>query len=142
MPKSGERAGKKVKKFTGPLAEPIVVKVYHRTLVGLTAEEAKKRNAEEWARVVKLLSDKFELLFQYFSIPKTGNVAEDYRALSWALATECFPGFQLVPAGAARPGRAAHETMFLMGLLVDVEQKKGRCGRLARRFPTQRRWPH
>ena len=124
MQKATKRIRAKTRKLPRFLAEPVVVKSYHPTLVGFTADEAKKNNDEEFARVVELLATKLELLFDFFSIPRIGNLTDDYRALSLALAAQCFHGFQLVPAGAPRPGRPAHDSMFLLGLLVDVEQKK------------------
>lgn len=114
----------KRRKLPRVLAEPVAVKVYRRTLVGLTADEAKKKNEAEGARVMKLLSDKLEFLFHYFSIARTGNPADEYRALSLALAVKHFPGFRLVPAGTPGPGRPTHDSLFLMGLLVDLEQKR------------------
>jgi hypothetical protein len=100
MSKSSKRTGTKTGKLPRALVEPIAVKVYRRTLVGLKADEAKAKNEEEWARVGKLLLAKL------------------------VLATECFAGFRVQPAASPRPGRPAHNPMFLTGLLTDVDHKK------------------
>jgi hypothetical protein len=125
MAKAKKRSRTKIGKLPRFLAEPITMKRYRRTLVGLTADEAKQKNAGEAARVANLLRDKLESLFSYFSIPRTRNEAADYRALALALAVEHFSGFQVNPPEARRRGRPSENTtVLLMGLLIDVEEKK------------------
>jgi hypothetical protein len=112
---------KKPKKFAGPLAEPIAVKGYRPTLVGLTATEAAKKAAGEWVRAMKLSLAKLEYLFEHFAIAKTGDESRDYQELSLRLAQEFVPGFQFVDAGRARRGRPTRDPLDLIRLLTDVE---------------------
>lgn len=125
MPRPSKDIRTSSRKLPRALTEPIVVKHYRPTLVGLSAEEADKKNEEESRRVGELLRDKLELLFQHFSIPRTGNQGEDYCALSLKLAGSVFTGFSILPAGTRRRGRPSEDTTtLLMGLLIDVEEKK------------------
>jgi hypothetical protein len=124
MVKRHKYTRKTTRKFTGLLAEPMVVKFYRRTLVGLTAADAKKKNEEEAERVQKLIQAKLDCLFAYFMITKTGNGAQDYLALSLSLAREWVPGFRVVSAGAAQRGRPSQDPLIFVRLLVDVELAK------------------
>ena len=124
MPKRGERPSGKKMRFTGPLAKPISVRRYRSTLVGLTPDEANKKTADEFAKALKLMLGKLDLLFEYFSIAKTGNPAEDYFALSLRLAQEFVPGLRLIDADGQRRGRPREDPLVFIRLLCDLELKK------------------
>ncbi len=108
------------KKFTGALAHPIKIKTYRSTLVGLSEEEACQKNAEAVSDALNQLGNKFDLLFQHFKITRSGNDAEDYKSLAWALAQAFVPGFQLVADSRSR-GRPANDPLEYIRLLTDLE---------------------
>lgn len=127
-PRAGPR--KKAQKFTGALAQPIRIKFYRATLVGLNADDAAKKTAAGFVTAAKESFLKLDLLFEHFGIARTKDLAADYKSLSLSLAQEFVPGFQLVSADTPARGRPSSKPWQLVSLLVDVETLKRRKQRV------------
>lgn len=87
------------RKYSGLLAEPIVVDLWHPQRLGDTPEALAKvhrHNEEQESQRGKLLIEKLDLLLAEFKIKQIGHPAITYLLLALALAIEYVPGFATI----------------------------------------------
>lgn len=117
----GRRRTKHPRKFEGPLAEPVRLKVYHSTLAGRSPEEARQLNDQERTRAFREWVPKFNLLFAHYGLDKTNH---DWVALVVHMAVDFVPGFRVVSAEKRGPGRPGLSELDDICLVVDAELVK------------------
>ena len=119
------------RRFTGVLAEPIRIKVFHHSIAGMMEEEAKQRNAQEAKRAIETALGKLDALFRHFGIERNrrpatqaqlGETAEEWASLALQLAHAFVPGFQIVAEQQNRErGRPKVPELDHIRLLADLE---------------------
>lgn len=109
------------KRYSGKLADPIVVKLSPANLYEYSTwdpeDQAQSRDATVWVE----FNEKIPLLFEHFGIVRTGTIAD-----FWHLAITHVPGFQTVdPALKRKGGRRKRWTVERQTeLIADVEAVK------------------
>ena len=113
------------RKFTGPLAKPIRLKVNFSTLADAAPKEAQQLNLEERVRAFREWLSKFDLLFAHYGLE---NKNRDWPALVVEMAVDLIPGFQIVDAEKPGRGHPVSSPFEDIWLLVDVELVKKDLG--------------
>jgi hypothetical protein len=116
-------------KFTGPLAEPVRLKVHSSSLADGSPEETQQRNFEERVRAFREWISKFDLLFAHYEvkIERRAREERDWFELFVRVVVDLVPGFRIVSAD--KPGRGRRPDPFEdICLLVDVELVKRGLG--------------
>lgn len=113
-------------KFTGPLAEPVRLKLHYSTLAGGSLEEARQRNIEEHQRAFREWLSKFDLLFAHYgvSIENRSWNDRDWPDLVARMAVDLIPGFRVVSAETRGRGHPTSSPFEDICLLVDAELVK------------------
>jgi hypothetical protein len=113
------------RKFTGPLAKPIRLKVHFSTLADAAPKEAQQLNLEERVKAFREWLSKFDLLFAHYGLE---NKNRDWPALVVEMAVDLVPGFQVVNAEKRGRGRPISPQLEDICLLVDAELVKQDLG--------------
>ena len=143
------------RKFSGPLANPIVVEDARLPLPDGGAPEYRawfeRQKKIEKVRCIIEAREKMNLLFEEFSVERTGDDERDFYRLTVAMALEFVPGFRFVSSQKKKKGKGRPKVwddlqyLHLYADLTEVMKRKicsqsEACSILTKMEPYKLRW--